>query len=197
VTSSGTAERRVIVGRSAEAPSVVPPRRKRPAGVWLGPLLCAVFLIYAIWSAAGSFSHWPVYSTYFDLLGEGFRRGQLSLPISPAPELLAAKNPYDRANGRYWLTDATLHDGKYYLYWGPLPPLLQAIAKTLLDIDRLVGDQYLLLFFSSLSALFGALLIESLRRYMFSTVSSWVSACSILALAFANPVLYLLTSPAQ
>jgi hypothetical protein len=187
----------VILARSAATQRGVPRRRKRPAWVWLGPLLCAVFLIYSIWSAAGSYSHWPVYSTYFDLLGEGFRRGQLSLPISPAPELLAAKNPYDRANGRYWLTDATLHDGKYYLYWGPLPPLLQAIAKSLLDIDKLVGDQYLLLFFSSLSALFGALLIESLRRYMFSTVSSWVSACCILALAFANPVVYLLTSPAQ
>jgi hypothetical protein len=201
VTSS-TAERRASLGVSAEAPcsvtEVAPTKKKRrPAWIWLGPLLCSVVVIYATWSAAGSYSRWPVYSTYFDLLGEGFRRGQLSLPIDPAPELLAAQNPYDRANGRYWLVDATLHDGKYYLYWGPLPPLLQAIAKTLLNIDKLIGDQYLLLFFSSLSALFGALLIEGLRRRMFSVVPRWVSACSILALAFANPVPYLLTSPAQ
>jgi hypothetical protein len=171
---------------------------QRQAGaLWLVPLLCLVVLIYSFWSAAGNYASWPVYSTFFDLLGEGFRRGQLSLPISPPPELLAMANPYDRANGRYWLIDATLHDGKYYLYWGPLPALLQGLVKSLLQIDQLVGDQYLALFFSSLSAVFGALLIEGIRRRMFSHVPRWLSASCILALAFASPVVYLITSPAQ
>jgi hypothetical protein len=179
------------------AQSVVARGAQRPRWLWLVPLLALIVLIYAFASAAGSFSHWPVYSTFFDMLAEGFRRGQLSLPYDPPPELLALPNPYDRANGRYWLIDATLHGGKYYLYWGPLPALLQALAKSLLRINKLIGDQYLLVFFSSLSALFGALLIEGMRRRMFSNVPRWLSGFCILALAFANPVVYLVTSPAQ
>src|SRR4051812_16945721 len=77
------------------------PTRSRSIWCWLGPLLAGVTLVYCIWSSAGNFQQWPVYSTVFDLLGEGFRRGHLYLPIDPAPELLAAANPYDRVNGRY------------------------------------------------------------------------------------------------
>lgn len=173
---------------------------KEQSRLWLLPLLAAVGLVYAYWSAAGrpgALREWPVYSAFFDLLSEGFRRGQLSLPIDPAPELLAAANPQDRAYGKYWLVDATLHDGKWYLYWGPLPSLLQALVKSLLRIDRLIGDQFLVLGFSLLTTAFGALLIEDLRRRMFSSVPRWVGACCILALAFANPVLYLVATAGQ
>lgn len=179
------------------------PALTRAAGqsrLWLLPLLMVVGLVYAYWSAAGrpwAWSEWPVYSAFFDLLGEGFRRGQLSLPIDPAPELLAAPDPYDRAYGKYWLVDATLHDGKWYLYWGPLPALTQALVKGLLRIDRLIGDQFLVLGFSLVSTVFGALLIEDLRRRMFSEVPRWVSAFCVLALAFANPVVYLVATAGQ
>jgi hypothetical protein len=90
-----------------------------------------------------------------------------------------------------------LHDGKWYLYWGPLPALLQALAKSLLGISKLIGDQYLVLGFSLLSALFGALLIEDIRQRMFSSVPRWLSALCIFALAFANPVIYLVATGGQ
>jgi hypothetical protein len=174
-----------------------PTRSARPIGLWLLPLLLGVFAVYALWSSAGKFGHWPVYTTLFDLLGEGFRRGQLYLPVTPAPQLLAAANPYDRANGRYWIADATYHDGKWYLYWGPLPSLLQALTKSALGIYTLIGDQYLVLAFSVLSTGFGALLIEDIRLRMFSRVPRWVSVLCILALAFVNPVPYLLSTAGQ
>jgi hypothetical protein len=174
-----------------------PIRSARPLGLWLIPLLIGVLAVYALWSSAGRFGHWPVYTTLFDLLAEGFRRGQLYLPVTPAPQLLAAANPYDRANGRYWIIDATLHDGKWYLYWGPLPSLLQALTKSALGIHQLIGDQYLVLAFSLLSTGFGALLIEDIRLRMFSRVPRWVSALCILALAFMNPVPYLVSTAGQ
>jgi hypothetical protein len=124
-----------------------PTRSARPIGLWLLPLLLAVLAVYALWSSAGRFRQWPVYSALFDLLAEGFRRGQLYLPVTPAAELLAAANPYDRANGKYWIVDATYHDAKWYLYWGPLPSLLQALAKSALGIYELIGDQYLVIAF--------------------------------------------------
>jgi hypothetical protein len=173
------------------------PRAARPIGLWLLPLLLGVFTVYALWSSAGNFRQWPVYSALFDLLGEGFRRGQLYLPVTPAPQLLAAANPYDRANGRYWIIDATLHDSKWYLYWGPLPSLLQALIKSALGIYTLIGDQYLVLAFSLLSTGFGALLIEDIRLRMFSRVPRWVSVLCVLALAFANPVPYLVSTAGQ
>ncbi len=176
------------------------PRAPGQSRLWLLPLLLVVGLAYVYWSAAGrpgAWSEWPAYSTFFDLLAEGFRRGQLSLPIDPAPELLAAANPYDRAYGRYWLIDATLHDGKWYLYWGPLPSLLQALVKSLLQIDRLIGDQFLVIGFSLLSTWFGAQLIEDLRQRMFSSVPRWVSAFCILALGLGNPVMYLVSTAGQ
>jgi hypothetical protein len=168
--------------------------------LWLLPLLAFVGFIYAYWSAAGrleDWRSWPAYSAFFDLLAEGFRRGQLSLPIEPAPELLAVDNPFDRRYGKYWLVDATLHDGKWYLYWGPLPSLLQALVKGLLQIDRLIGDQFLVLGFSLLSTVFGALLIEDLRQRMFRSVPRWVSAFCILGLALGNPVMYLVATAGQ
>lgn len=175
-------------------------RAPQQSRLWLLPLLALVALVYLYWSAAGRLDvrwDWPAYSAFFDLLAEGFRRGQLSLPIDPAPELLAASNPYDRAYGKYWLIDATLHDGKWYLYWGPLPSLLQALVKALLQIDRLIGDQFLVIGFSLLSTWFGALLIEDLRQRMFTKVPRWVSAFCILALALGNPVLYLVSTAGQ
>ncbi|MEY4545157.1 MAG: hypothetical protein RL685_1352, partial [Pseudomonadota bacterium] len=183
-------ETRVAVSNSSPALT----RAQEQSRLWLLPLFAVVGLVYAVWSAAGHFSEWPVYTSYFDLLAEGFRRGQLSLPIDPAPELLAAADPYDRAYGRYWLVDATLHDGKWYLYWGPLPSLLQALVKSLLRINHLIGDQFLVLGFSLLSTVFGALLIEDLRQRMFSSVPRWVSGFCVLALAFANPVVYLVAT---
>lgn len=173
---------------------------RQQSRLWLLPVLAAVALVYLYWSSAGRLDagrNWPAYSAFFDLLAEGFRRGHLHLPIDPAPELLAAPNPYDRAYGRYWLVDATLHDGKWYLYWGPLPALLQALGKGLLQIDRLIGDQFLVVGFSLLSTWFGALLIEDLRQRMFPRVPRWVSIFCILALALGNPVLYLVSTAGQ
>jgi hypothetical protein len=191
VASATFPESRVAVSNARPAPI----HAQEQSRLWLLPLLAVVGFIYAYWSAAGRFSvDWPMYTAYFDLQAEGFRRGQLSLPIDPAPELLAAANPYDRAYGKYWLVDATLHNGKWYLYWGPLPALLQALVKSLLGIDRLIGDQFLVIFFSLLSTLFGALLIEDLRQRMFSGVPRWVSVFCILALAFANPIVYLVAT---
>jgi len=165
--------------------------------LWLLVPLALVAVVYLVWSSAGNFNHWPVYTVLFDLQAEGFRRGQLSLPVTPAPQLLAAANPYDRANSGYWIVDAIWHDGKWYLYWGPLPALLQALGKSLLGVYEIVGDQYLLIVFSLLSTVFGALLIEDIRQRMFSRVPRWVSVFCILALAFINPVVYLVATGGQ
>lgn len=162
--------------------------------LWLLPLLALILFVYVFYCTAGRFHRWPEYSRYYDLLAEGFRSGHLYLPVDPAPELLAQADPYDPKHARLWMWDISLYGGKYYLYWGPLPALLQAAAKSLLRIHGMVGDQYLVFAFSSLSALFGALLIEGVARRHFSGLPRWLVGVAIVAFAFANPALYLVAS---
>jgi hypothetical protein len=162
--------------------------------LWLLPLLALVLGVYALYCSAGTFGHWPEYSRYYDLLAEGFRSGHLYLPVAPAPELLAQADPYDPRHARLWMWDISLYGGKYYAYWGPLPALLQALTKSLLRIEGMIGDQYLVFFFTSLSAVLGALLIDAVARRHFPAVPRWLVGVAIIAFCFANPALYLVAS---
>ncbi|MEI9937233.1 MAG: hypothetical protein WDO69_08395 [Pseudomonadota bacterium] len=132
--------------------------------------------------------------TYYDLLAEGFRQGHLYIPAAPSSELLAQANPYDPKHSRLWFWDMTLYGTHYYLYWGPVPALLQAAVKSALSIHGMVGDQYLVFTAFSLSAVFGGLLIERMARRLFDTVPRWLRAVMVLAFALANPAPHLLAS---
>jgi hypothetical protein len=173
---------------------VLPPRgsrlnarlRRVRSRLWFFMLLFAVCLIYRFIGSAGA-EQWPVYGVYHDLQADGFLGGHASLPIQPAPELLHAKNPYDYANVRYWWLDASYYRGKYYIYWGPVPALLQAAGKWVLGIRGSVGDQYVDVFFHDLAFVAGALLIERLLHRLFNARSPWLLTLAVLVFAFANP----------
>jgi hypothetical protein len=163
---------------------------------WLVPLLSFIMAVYAFYGSAGTFTNWPVYTSSYDLLADGFRNGHLHLSVSPSPQLLARVNPYDPQHWSLWFVDISLYNGQYYLYWGPLPALIQAAAKAALGINRVIGDQYLVFSFLSLAAVFGALLIERVASRIFSSVPRWLVALGTLTLAFANPILYLASTAA-
>jgi hypothetical protein len=64
---------------------------------------------------------------YYQVMAEAFLAGQLHLTGSPSPQLLALPDPYDPGlNSAYRFHDASLYDGRYYLYWGPAPGLIHA-----------------------------------------------------------------------
>jgi hypothetical protein len=78
---------------------------------------------------------------YYNALAEALLAGKTSLLVKPSPELLALEDPYDpiknhglTADGRpICLHDASLYNGKYYLYYGVTPALTlfaPAIALT-------------------------------------------------------------------
>jgi hypothetical protein len=135
-----------------------------------------------------------MHGIYYDLLSEGFRNGHLYIPLAPHPLLLAQKNPHDMAHSHLWWGDLTLHEGRYYLYWGPLPALLQAIGKSLAGVHHMVGDQYLTFAFSALCATFGTLIIERLARRLFPSVPLGMIVAAMLAFAFSNPMLFLIAT---
>ena len=154
--------------------------------------MLVVELAYVFVVSAGHFSDWPQVIDYYDLLVEGFRAGQLHIPLEPNPELLAQVDPYDERHLHLALGDASLHDGKYYLYWGPVPALLQAAAKELLGIRGLIGDQYLLFAFLSLSFVSMTLLLARMARDLFPRLPLAFLVLGVLGVGLANPALYVL-----
>jgi hypothetical protein len=162
--------------------------------LWLLVVVSALFGVYWYFVSAGGLRNWPVYGTYLDLQADGFRAGHLYVPLKPAPELLAAANPRDRINIRYWALDLSYFRGRYYCYWGPAPALFQALFKSLLGITRTIGDQYIGLFAAGLNMIAGALIIERMARRLFGAVPRLVIIFGILAFACANPMLHNVTT---
>jgi hypothetical protein len=156
----------------------------------------AVELVYLYVISAGRFTHWPLITSYVNDLAEGFRHGHLHLATEPPAALLAKPNPFDPANAGYWLWDASLSHGHYYLYWGPVPALLLATVKTVFRISAVVGDQHVVLWLTTLQLVAGALLIERVGRLLYDRPPLALEVAAILALGCANPILYNLARPA-
>lgn len=154
------------------------------------PLFAVVAVVYVFFVSAGHWSHWPLYGTFHDLQAEAFRAGQLYLPLTPAPELLRAANPYDIVNGSYWVWDASYFKGRFYAYWGPVPALLWALTKSVLGVRGVIGDQYVGFAFMLLSACLGALLIDRLARRLLVRAPRWAVWLAAATFAFAHPALH-------
>ena len=86
---------------------------------------------------------------YYSSLAEGFLRGHLSMAHKPDRRLMALPNPYDF---NAWhdtiphLWDASYFNGKYYLYFTPLPALFFYIPYRLVSgmypHDQLAGTVF-------------------------------------------------------
>ncbi|HYO77453.1 MAG TPA: hypothetical protein VE010_13410, partial [Thermoanaerobaculia bacterium] len=102
---------------------------RRVAGVI--PTAAAVLFViftYAFFGSAGTLEFRRVVPerTYYGNLTEGFLRGQLNMISGAEPEILRLENPYElkQREGLAYLWDASLYNGRYYLYFSPVPILL-------------------------------------------------------------------------
>lgn len=177
-------------------PSIVrrPPRTTdalKLGDFFLFPALLIVIGVY-FWFI--TISH-DATSNYYSLLATAFRRGELSLPLKPDPALLALPNPYDPAAREDMKVplDLSLYNGKFYLYWGPAPALLLAIAQPFLP-GRIGEADLLFLFMSGIFLSQFSLLIRISDRY-FPATPKWLLVLSIVLAGFANPALWLLSQP--
>lgn len=99
--------------------------RSLPTGI---ALVC-VLACYAFFGSAGSFDFRRLASwddSYYASLAEGFFHGHLYSAKKVEPKIKALPNPYDpRAREGLWFSfDASYLNGKYYLYFTPLPVLI-------------------------------------------------------------------------
>ncbi len=145
----------------------------------------AVELLYFFTITAGTFAHWHFYAYYLNDMADGFRQWHLHMAIEPPPALLA--NPADAS---LWYWDASLYRNHFYLYWGPLPALGLAVAKTVLRIKGQVGDEHVVFWLTTLQLAAGTLLVERIGRRLFVRAPLVLEVAAVLVLGTANPTLY-------
>lgn len=122
----------------------------------------AVVARYYLWAvqASGERFHWGYdLGGYYNFLARGFLSGHLYVPIEPAPQLLAAANPWDpAANNEHKIHDMAFYRGRYYLYHGAGPAILLFVPWRLAaGFD--VPENFAVFLFCSGGLLFSCLLL--------------------------------------
>src|SRR5688572_26557275 len=79
------------------------------------PIVLAISVLYLFMASAGTFDDLRRQSRY-DLMADGFQRGHLYIAQRPSPKLLAQEDPFHPDNKPLWMWDATLYQGRIYLY---------------------------------------------------------------------------------
>ncbi len=154
-----------------------------------------VLLIYVGFVSGGHWTRWPKTSDYYDQLATSFQHGQLALLTKPDPALLALQNPYnpEQRTNIPFVMDASLYKGRYYLYFGPMPPLILAIIKFLVPLE--ISDQYLVFFFITGIFILQSFLLVKIRRRFFDNLPDWMDAIAILAAGLIGPFTRMLVHP--
>ena len=166
---------------------------------WAGTV---VFLVAVV--AVGSYYYWAVRMTgsqfqwgqdlggYYDYLGRAFARGHLYLPVEPAPQLLAAKNPWAPGElEQFKLFDAVLFNRRYYLYHGAGPALMLFAPWRLVTAHDL-PENFALFLLCFGGFLFSAGALLALLELACARPTALTLGVMVLALGICQAVPYLL-----
>ena len=167
-----------------------------PKKVVLFFLFLGFFLFY-FWTASnGNLKslkevRWGGASSYPMMLAESFLKGQTYLATKPKPELLALPDPYDpNFNDHYRLHDASLYQGKYYLYFSPVVSIL-ILAPIRYVTGFYLSDTFLTCMFACISLIFSCLVINQLFKIAnIKPTFGYLIAC-YLALAMLTNIPFL------
>lgn len=159
---------------------------------YIFPILILVILVYIWFASSGSWTHWQPATRYYAELALSFEQGQLHLLSEPNENLLRLSNPYDpnARQGVNYFIDYSLYNGKYYLYWGPVPALL------LMVIDPFtrgrVADLYLVFNFVCGLFLVQSLFVMMMQERFFRDLPKWLPGLSIFVMGLITPWTYML-----
>ena len=123
----------------------------------------AVLAAYVFYGSEGTwrFPLGPWGQSYYANLSEGFLEGRLSMKASPDPALTRLANPYDfAARGDIpVLWDASYFEGRYYLYFSPVPVVLLYAPVRMLS-GAYPNDALAATVFASIGFLFLAAIVQ-------------------------------------
>ncbi|HTR43296.1 MAG TPA: tetratricopeptide repeat protein [Pseudomonadales bacterium] len=121
-------------------------------------------------------------NTFYNLLTQGFRAGQLNVITQAPPELARMANPYIPASFAPYSTavyDLSYYHGKLYLYWGITPVVVLFWPYTALTGDYL-SDADAITIFLSLGFLIAIVMINTIHRRYFPEAPAWLALICIL-----------------
>ena len=158
------------------------------------PVMAFVILIYIWLISSGTWTTWVSPTRYYASLARGFERGKLFMATAPNPELMELPNPYDPSarQGMEIPVDITYYNGKYYLYWGPVPSLLLVPVQAILH--NRVGDLQLVFIFTCGIFLLLAILAVYIWGFFFHNLPRSMLTISILLIGTASPTLFMLNN---
>lgn len=153
-----------------------------------------VILFYAWLASSGTGGNSGVTSYYYSYLAEAFLDGNLYLAWQPDPRLLAIDNPYDPL-ARHELeqlniitpVDFSLYEGKFYLYWGPVPALILAAIQFFVHQPP-VGDFIFAFAFGVGLFLAQSMLILRVWDSYFQTLPKWMLHLAIFLAGLTWPI---------
>jgi len=129
--------------------------------------------------------------SYYNLLVQGFRAGQLNVKREVPPELARFSNSHHPAVrnllwfGRHPVMDLSYYQGKLYLYFGITPALLLFWPYAALTGHYLLHKDAVVFFFSA-GFLAGAGLLWAIWRRYFRETGVGVMAAGVIAFGLAN-----------
>jgi len=163
---------------------------------FLLPIICFVFILYVWFVSSGTWTDWVSPTRYYADLARGFERGNLFMATKPDHRLAEISDPYDplirKENDVEILLDASYFQGKYYLYWGPVPALLLVPVQVFYHLR--IGDMQLSFVFSCGLFIVLTLFTLFIREKFFDTLPKWTLSVSILLIGTANPIMYMLNN---
>ncbi len=161
-------------------------------------LICLIVMFYFWTTSYGSFKFYPANGKY-NLLAEGFLRGQLNLPIEVPQGLLDLKDSYDptlnkeyRAKG---IHDLSLYNKKLYLFFGATPVITLYIPYKLLT-NKIMSNNLAVFFFTCGTLLWSIFLLLYLKKKYFHSIPEWMFLIAISVIGFTNASGVLLRRPA-
>lgn len=154
--------------------------------------LTATLAVYVWLASAGYWNHLPHYSNMIHDQASAFLAGQLHLLRNPSPELLAAPNPFDPSLVHLWIWDAMLYKGKFYIYWGPVPPFIAAATYKLFSVSS-INDAVWSFAYLVGRLLAGTGVLVLVWKHLAHTPPRWMLALGILVIGFAAPIPSMLT----
>jgi hypothetical protein len=122
-------------------------------------------------------------------LATSFKNHHLYLPEQPPAALLSLNNPYNWGERysirRTFTMDVSLYNGRFYLYWGPVPSLLLTVFSE--EQLQKMGDQHV--FFAFLYGLFlySVLLVRSFWKKVNLSLPAWMIGVALLAIGLTGP----------
>jgi len=162
-------------------------------------MVCVLVIGTFAWSTEFSFlelARPQAKDTYYNLLVQGFRAGQLNMKIEAPPGLAQLTDPYDPAvNATYigHVPDMSYYKGKLYLYFGVTPALVLFWPYAILT-GHYFPDKDAVVIFYGLGLLIATGLLCVIWRRYFPEVNIWVAAIGSLTLGLTTGTLEIVVS---